>query len=294
MDKLRAMQLFVRIADEGSLTAAARRAQTSLPAVVRALAALEKGLGVRLFNRTTRRVVLTEEGRSYLASCRDVLATIAESERALGVSAETLAGDISITAPVMFGQMYVMPALTAFLTTHLATRANLVLLDRMVNLVDEGIDVGIRIGHLDDSTLIARQLGSVRRLVVASPAYLRKHGRPKHPRELAGSNCVVHTGAPPWRFREGRRQISVHTTGNLRLNQIASIADACAAGLGFGMFMAYQVAPRIASRELAIVLEDFEPAPLPINVVYPQARLLPARVRAFIDWIADSLRDFAV
>ncbi len=290
MDKFKAIQTFLSIADEGSLTAAARRLGSSLPAVVRSLAALEKALGVRLFNRSTRRVALTDEGRRYLESCRQVLSTLDESERELSAEASVASGNLNVTAPVLFGQMYVAPAVTRFVQRYPGMRVNLMLLDRVVNLLDEGMDVGLRISPLADSSQIARCLGSVRRVVAASPAYLERHGEPRQPRELTHANCIRFSGtALDWSFQDGRKRYTVAVSGNLSFNHMAAVADACVAGLGFGMFMSYQVAPQIARGQLRIVLEAFETPPRPINVVYPQARLLPARAKVFIEWIAQEL-----
>ena len=293
MDKLKAMHTFLRIADEGSLTAAARAMDHSLPAVVRSLAALEAHLGVRLFNRTTRRISLTEEGKRYLENCRQVLAAVEDAETSLTAEAAEPAGKLTITAPVLFGQMYVAPAVTRFVQCHTKMRCNVVLLDRVVNLLEEGFDVGIRIGPLEDSSLIAQPLGSIRRMVVASPDYLRRHGLPKHPKDLLRANCVRFSAAtgPGWTFHEGSKKFNVAVTGNLDFNHAAPAIDACVAGLGFGMFISYQVAPYLQQKRLKIVLEKFEPPPRPINVVYPHARLLPTRTRVFIEWIRQELQD---
>jgi DNA-binding transcriptional LysR family regulator len=295
MDKLKAMHTFAAIADHGSLTAAARALGGSLPAVVRSLAALEAQLGVRLFNRTTRRVVLTEDGRRYLERCRLVLAAVDEAERAVTGDASAPSGQLTVTAPVRFGQLHVAPAISRFLRRHPQVQINAILLDRVVDLLDEGIDVGIRIGRLKDSSLVAQSLGSVRRVVVASPALLRRHGVPKHPRELVAANCLRFAGSAAlgWTFYEGGQSFKVPVGGNLRINHVGPLVDACAAGVGFGVFMSYQVADHLARNELKIVLQPFEPPPQPIHVVYPQARLLPARARLFIDWIRRELRGFA-
>jgi DNA-binding transcriptional LysR family regulator len=294
MDKFKAMQTFVRIADEGSLTAAARAMGASLPAVVRSLAAYEVELGVRLFNRTTRRISLTEEGRQHLENCRQVLAVLEESEAALSAGASEPAGHLTITAPVLFGQMWVSPAVTRFVRQHEKMRCSVVLLDRVVNLLEEGIDVGIRIGALDDSSLVALPLGQIRRVVVAHPAYLRRHGVPRHPRELQKSKCAtMMAGKPTWGdFQEHGRAFRVAVSGNLEFNHVLPAVQACAEGAGFGMFFSYQVAPFIARKQLKIVLERFERPARPISVVYPHARLLPARTRTFIDWIRNDITAF--
>ena len=287
MDRLKAMQTFVQIAEQGSLTKAADALDSSLPAVVRSLAALEAHLGVRLFHRTTRRISLTEEGRRYLDSAREVLAAADAADRALTLDAAEPAGRLTVTAPVLFGHMYVAPAIVRFLKRYDKMRCSVLLHDRTVNLLEEGIDVGIRISPLEDSSLVAQQLGSIRRVVVASPAYLRQHGIPRHPRELLRANCVrIHPSAPV-HFREaGRgRSFAVAAKGNLEFNHIAPAVEACAAGMGFGTFFSYQVLPHVAQGRLKLVLEDFEPPPRPVSVIYPNARLLPARTRAFIDWM---------
>ena len=293
MDKLKAMHTFIRIADAGSLTAAARALDYSLPAVVRSLAALEAHLGVRLFNRTTRRISLTEEGKHYLENCRQLLTAVEDAETALTAEATEPAGNLVITAPVLFGQMYVAPAVTRFVQRYDKMRCNVLLLDRVVNLLEEGIDVGIRIGQLEDSSLIAQPLGGMRRMVVASPDYLRRHQLPKHPRDLLKANCIRFSAAtgPWWTFYEGSKQFNVAVTGNLDFNQAAPAIEACVAGLGFGMFISYQIAPYLRQKRLKVVLEKFEPPPRPISVVYPHARLLPTRTRVFVEWIRQELRD---
>ena len=294
MDKLKAMQAFIHIADEGSLTAAARAMESSLPAMVRTLAAFEAHLGVRLFNRTTRRISLTEEGRRHLESCRQLLAALDDAEAALTAEAGEPTGHLSITAPMLFGQMHIAPAVTRFVQQHPQMRCSVVLLDRVVNLLEEGIDVGIRIGKLEDSSLVAQPLGQIRQLVVASPAFLRRHGVPQHPKDLLKANCVrVTDHAPTWGpFNDQGRQLRLAVSGNLEFNQNAPAIAACAAGVGFGMFLSYQVAPFVQSKQLRIVLADFEPPTRPISVVYPHARLLPKRTRVFIEWIKKELQDF--
>jgi DNA-binding transcriptional LysR family regulator len=197
MDKLKAMQAFIHIAEQGSLTAAAQVMESSLPAMVRTLAGFEAQLGVRLFNRTTRRISLTEEGRRHLESCRQVLAALADAEAALSADAAEPAGHLTITAPMLFGQMHVAPAVTRFVQHHDKMRCSMMLHDRVVNLLEEGIDVGIRIGEPEDSSLVAQNVGHIRRLVVASPAWLRRHGVPKHPKDLLKANCVRITDHVP-------------------------------------------------------------------------------------------------
>ncbi|WP_295951353.1 LysR family transcriptional regulator [Rhodoferax sp.] len=297
MDKLKAMQTFVQIADQGSLTAAALALDTSLPAVVRALAALEADLGVRLFQRTTRRIALTEEGRRHLDSCRQVLASLHDAEAALKADAREPAGQLTITAPVQFGQMHVAPAVTRFVQRYPQMRCSVLLYDRVVNLLEEGIDVGIRIGPLEDSSLVAHTLGHIRRVVVASSDYLARAGVPRHPKDLLRANCVRRTGNnPSWGpfidKKDKGRPFSISVSGNLDFNQIAPAVEACVAGMGVGMFLSYQVAPYLADQRLQILLEDYESPPRPLSLVLPHARLLPTRTRVFIDWMCKALQGF--
>ncbi|MBB3643685.1 LysR family transcriptional regulator [Variovorax atrisoli] len=287
MDRFKALQNFVQIADQGSLTRAAEALGTSLPAVVRSLAALEAHLGVRLFHRTTRRLSLTEEGRSYLPSARELLLAADAADLALKAEAREPAGQLTITAPVLFGHMYVAPAIVRFMQRYEKVRCSVRLYDRTVNLLEEGIDVGIRISPLEDSSLVAQTMGTIRRVLVASPDYLARHGTPMHPRELNGAPCVRgRVDAPTqWQFYEGGKAIGVTPDTRLEFNHLAPAIESCAAGMGFGTFFSYQVMPHVAQGRLKLVLEDFEPPPRPVSVIYPNARLLPARTRAFIDWM---------
>ncbi len=292
MDKLKAMQVAVSIADHGSLTAAAETLGRSLPSVVRVLATLESDLGARLFNRTTRRISLTEEGRFYVDNCRALLASIKDVEATVNSGVVEPSGLLTVTAPVQFGQLYVAPAVTRFVQTYGKVRVNLILLDRVVNLVEENVDVGIRIGELEDSSLVTQRLGKVDRLVVASPSYLRRHGEPQHPKDLLRANCIRFSGGPGplWSFYENKKLFNVPVSGNLEFNQVAPAVDACLAGLGFGMFISYQVKTQIEAKRLRVVLGSFQPPPRPINVIYPHGRKLPARTKVFIDWIKSELK----
>lgn len=295
MDKLKAMQTFVSIADAGSLTRAAQHLGSSLPAVVRGLAMLEAELNVRLFNRTTRRIALTEEGRRYLERCRHVLAAVAEADAELSAEQAEPRGRLTITAPVLFGQLHVCSAVTRFVQRYPEVCVEVQLLDRVVNLVEEGIDVGIRIGPLEDSTLVAQPVGRLRRMVVAAPDYLARRGTPQHPRDLLQHNCLrfIGTRAPWWTFHEGGKPFTVPVAGNLSYNQAGPLAEACLAGVGVGLFISYQIAPHLANGALQTLLTAFEPPPRPIHILYPQSRQLPARTRVFVDWMKQALGHLA-
>lgn len=284
----------MRIAEDGSLTAAASQLGKSLPAVVRMLAALEDNLQVRLFNRTTRRIALTEEGRLYLERCRKILADIEETELALSRHQIEPHGSITLTAPVRFGEMHIAPLVTRFLEQYPKVRVKLLLLDRLTNLLDEGIDLAVRIAHLDDSSLIARQVGAIKQVAVASPALLESlGGAPQHPQQLTDLPCVRCTSistSPVWHFVDKGKRLDVAVSGSFVCNQIKSSVNACVAGLGFGVFFDYQVRPWLKRGKLEIVLPDYAPAALPLSLVYPHTRLMATRVRALVDWLAQNLK----
>jgi DNA-binding transcriptional LysR family regulator len=225
MDKLAAMNGFVHIVEKGSLTAAAAALETSLPSVARMLAGLERELGVRLLNRTTRRLHLTEDGAQYLEHCRSVLSAIQRTEAQLASRNVEPQGRLTVTASVMFGRRYVAPIVREFLERHPRVSIELLILDRVVNIIEEGIDIAVRIGHLKDSSLIALPVGQVRRVVAASPAYLRRYGVPRRLQDLKTHRCIRHTGTSPrteWPFRAGRRLISAPINAVLSCNDIHS------------------------------------------------------------------------
>ena len=287
------MATFVQIVDKGSLTAAADSLGNSLPAVVRTLASLERSLGVRLLNRTTRRMRLTDEGTQFLERCRVILSEVQAAEAALTSRQAEPRGRLMITAPVVFGRRYVAPIVSEFVRRHPAVSAELLLVDRYANLVEEGLDVGVRVARLKDSSLVAVPVGQARRVICASPDYLRRHGVPRAPQDVAAHRCVRYTGLAPrdeWNFRLGRRNLTVPITSVMSCNEIDSALDACIGGLGLGMFFSYQVVAHKSAGRLRTVLEEFEPEPDPIQVIYPHAKLVSSKVRAFVDACVGQLR----
>jgi len=293
MDKLQALRTFVAIVDHGGLTRAAESLGTSLPSVVRILATLEREVGVRLINRTTRRMHLTDEGSLYLEQCRAILAAVVEADASLAARRVEPAGRLALTAPVLFGRLHVVPIVSGFLQRHAGVNVEVSLLDRAVGLVEEGLDVGVRIGKLADTSLVAIPVGELRRVVCASPAYLRKHGVPKTPEALREHACIRFAGVSlggEWRFRVGNRTQGVAVTARLVTNQVDAALRACEDGLGVGMFLSYQVAAAISERKLRYVLIEFELDPVPVQVIYPAARLRSSTVRAFVDFAVPRLR----
>ncbi len=294
MDTLIAMRTFVSIVDHGSLTAAAEALDRSQPAVVRSLAALEAHLGVRLLQRTTRRMSLTPEGSEYLQRCRQILADVDEAERAVAQDQGELQGGLRMTAPVQFGRLHLAPLLTQFLARNPRISVDLMLIDRNVDLVDEGIDLALRIGKLKDSGLIALPVGEVERVVCASPALIAAEGEPKTPSDLEALPCVRLQNlarSSTWTFREGFRKQSIRVGGPLSCNHIGAAIAACVEGAGFGQFLSYQVHSLVQQRELVRVLEPFEERAIPVSLVYPGGRMATARQRALTTFLKQRLSE---
>lgn len=286
------METFVRIVDGGSLTAAAEALDVSQPSVVRLLASLERSLGVRLLNRTTRRIALTDEGRDFYERCQRILAEVEEATAAAGSRHGTPRGELRVTSSTLFGRLHVAPLAAGFAREHPGVSIHLMLVDRVVNLLDEGLDVGVRIADLPDSSLVAVPVGEVRRVVCASPGYLARAGTPKTLQDLRAHACIRFSGLGPlheWTFRHDGRKFVVPVTGPLSGNQADALIEACAEGLGVGMFLSYQVAALVAQGRLKLLLAEFWPAAVPVSVVYPHAKLLPARTRLFVDWLRERL-----
>lgn len=284
------MQVFARIVDAGSLTAAAGALGLSVPSVVRSLAALERAIGVRLLNRTTRRSSLTDAGREYYERCRRVLAEVEEADAQMSARRSEPKGRLRLTAPASYGRMRVAPIVAEFLAKYPQVEVELLLLDRVVDLVEEGIDAAVRIGRLPDSTLVARAVGETRRVVCAAPAYLRRAGAPKVPADLAAHRCIVFSGlaaAGEWAFG-GTTRPRWPVRAVLRTNQVDAALDACLGGLGCAQFLHYQVEKALREGKLRRLLSRYEPAPVPIQIVYPHARP-SSSVRAFIDMAAARL-----
>ena len=293
MDKFQAMKTFVQIVETGSLTAAADTLDTSPPTVVRTLASLERHLGVSLLKRTTRRIHLTDEGTQYLKRCRDILSAVQEAEDILVARSTEPVGKLTVTASTLFGRRYVAPIVYDFVRRHPKVSADVLFVDRIANLVEEGVDVAVRIAHLKDSSLVAIPVGRVRRVVCASEQYLRRHGAPQVPNDIRHHVCVRHVGLVPrseWHFRVGNRHVAIPINSIITCNEIDSAVNACIDGLGLGMFLSYMVAPYRKDGRLKYVLEKFETAPMPVQVVYPQSKLLSNTVRVFVDECVTKLR----
>ena len=291
MDRLDAMQAFVAVADLQGFAPAARKLGLSPSGVTRLIAALEDRLGARLLQRTTRKVALTDVGTRYLERVRRILADVEEAEGSAEGERTRPSGRLVVSAPVGFGRIHVSPVMSRYLTRYPEVTADLRLTDRTVNLVEDGVDLAVRIGHLPDSTLVARHVGEMRRIVVASSSYLEAHGEPKTPEAIASHDTIqfgAATAAPEWRFVEDGREVRVVCTPRFTTNSADAAIQYAGQGGGLTRVLAYQAADAIKAGRLRIVLEKFEPPALPIHAVYPTSRLLSAKVRAFIDLVIET------
>lgn len=292
MDRLDYLAIFAAVAEQGSFIAASHKLGRSTTAVSRAVAALEGQLGTRLLTRTTRALALTEAGQRYLEQGRRVLAEFAELENSAD-TAVAPAGLLTLTAPEMFGRMHVLPIVQSFMQDYPQIDVSLLLLNRVVSFIDEGVDLGFRIAHLADSSLRAARLGEVRRVLCASPGYLKVHGVPSHPGELPRHQTITVAGAPPkpdrWRFQAGKRETIVQVRSRLAVNTVQAALEAASTDSGIVRLLSYQAAPLEAAGLLCRVLTAYEPAPIPIQLVYPAGRHMPLKTRLFIERATKSL-----
>ena len=291
MDRIDAMQAFVAVADLHGFAPAARKLKISPSAVTRLIAALEERLGARLLQRTTRSVALTDVGTRYLARARRILADVEEAERAAEGERTRPSGRLVVSAPLGFGRLHVSPVMSAYLRRYPVVSGELRLEDRMVSLVEDGIDLAVRIGELADSTLVARHVGKMRRIVVASPAYLKARGEPETLSEIASHDTIQFgstAGLADWRFVRDGKEVRVDYMPRFSSNSSDAAVQYAASGGGLTRVMAYQAAEALNAGKLKIVLQKFEQPAVPIHIVYPTSRLLSAKVRAFIDLVVET------
>lgn len=295
MDRLDELEIFIAILDSGSLAGAGRKLRRSPPAVTRALSALESRLGTRLVERTTRQLAPTEAGKRLAEQARRLLMDYDAAVRE--DAAAPLRGLLRVTAPAVFGRRHVTPVVNSYLDRYPAMQVELVLNDRNLDLIEEGLDVAVRIGPLPDAGMVARRVGEVRRMLVASPDYLARRGSPKSLAELARHDVIFSSGvakAPEWRFRQGGRDRLVRLTPRLTVNEIEAVLLAVKAGRGLARVLSYQVAEDLASGALLRLWPELEPAPLPVHVVVSSARHMAPKLRAFVDHAVAALGRLAV
>jgi DNA-binding transcriptional LysR family regulator len=297
VDRLESMSVLVAVVDAGSLSAAARQLGMPLATVSRKVTELEALLKTRLLTRTTRQLSLTETGASYVAACRRILEDVGEAERAATGEYTTPKGDLTITAPVVFGRLHVVPVVAAFLALYPEIDVRLVLVDRVVNLLEEHIDVAVRIGDLPDSASVAIGLGATRRVICASPGYLVEHGVPQVPRDIAGHRCITIEGmanARNWTLWADKVPVQVSVHSRLIVNTVDAAIEAAMLGAGLTRVLSYQIKDALESGKLEIVLDGFEPPPWPVNLMHAGQAPLPLKLRAFLDFATPRLRERVV
>ncbi|MBR1227058.1 MULTISPECIES: LysR family transcriptional regulator [unclassified Bradyrhizobium] len=293
MDRFEAMSLVLAVAEAGSLSAAARRQKTPLATVSRKVSELEAHLQTKLFNRSSRALVPTDAGRSYIAASKRILADVAEAERTASGEYTTPRGDLIVSSPFAFGRLHLVPVMAEFVAVFPEVDIQLDLQDRPVNLVEDHVDVALRIGILTDSSLIAIRIGEIRRVLCASPAYLKSRGTPKSPEDLSTHDCISFLpfhSSTTWTFKRDQTEYVVPVRSRLVLNNLEATCDAARAGMGIAAAFSYQLAESIKSGELVLLLQDFEPPPLPVSLVYPPNRFMPVKLRAFLDFALPRLR----
>jgi len=293
VDRFLSLKVFVAVGEEQSFAAGARRLALSPPAVTRAIGALEQELGVKLLQRTTRIVRLTEAGARYLLDSKRILGELEDADQAVSGAQAEVRGALAITSSVLFGRAFVAPLLHAFLGHHAKINVRALFVDRVVDLIEEGLDVAVRIAHLSDASFTAIRVGAVRNVVCASPAYLKRHGVPQSPDDLKAMAAFCFSGdrsPPAWSFRDGKRTLSVRPNARLVVNSPEVAMQGAVAGEGVTRVLSYQAASEVKAGRLRVILREFEPEPIPIHVIHREGKRAAARVRAFVDFAVAELR----
>lgn len=293
MDRLEAMTILLAAVDTGSLSAASRHLGIPLATVSRRVSELEEHLKIRLLLRGHRRIALTDAGRGYVAACRRIAEDIAEADRMAAGEYRAPQGELIISVPLVMGRTFVMPVVVEFLETYPDIRVDVQMTDRVVNLVQEHVDLAMRVGELPDSSLIATRVGLIRQMICASPAYLKRHGTPKKPADLMAHDCIVNkyfAFGDDWPFRVDGKLQTLSVSGRLFVNLSDAALVAATAGAGIARVWSYQVTDQLKARTLTGLLEAYEPPPIPISLIYPSQRQEPLKLRAFLDFAVPRLR----
>jgi len=293
MDRLEAMSVLLAVVEAGSLSAASRQLGMPLPTVSRKVLEMEKHLKTRLLNRSSRRMTLTDTGRSYVAACKRIIDQLEEAEREAAGEYRTAKGHLTLTAPVVFGRQHALRVVIDFLHNYPEVDLRFVLNDHLLNFLADGVDLAIRIGFLPSSSLVATRIGSTRHVVCASPEYFAARGRPQRPDDLAGHDCITFENlASPrgWTFKSGKAERVVPVRSRLTVTTAEAAIDAAVAGLGITRVLSYMVDSARRAGQLAIELEAFEPAPWPIHIVHAGQKPLPLKLRAFVDFAVPRLK----
>ena len=293
MDRLEAMSALLAAVEAGSLSGASRKLGMPLATLSRKVSELETHLRTRLVTRTSRRLILTDAGRSYVAACKRILDDVREAERAAAGEYSAPRGELIITAPIVFGRLHVLPVVIEFLNTYPEIDVRLTLADRVVNLQEDHVDLAVRIGELPDSSLVAMRVGSIGRVVCGSPAYFAERGTPKRPNELSKHDCITFNGLTSpeaWIFPSGKGNISVAVHSRLIVNTAEAAIDAAITGLGITRVLSYQVADAVRTGALLLALREFEPPPVPVSLVHAGQGRLALKLRAILDFAAPRLK----
>lgn len=292
MDLLIPMKAFVRVVEAGSFTAVATERNTTQPTISRQIAALEEHLGARLLTRTTRALTLTDDGRAFYEHALRALEAVGEAENAVGRRQEKPTGTLRLAVPVVLGRLHIVPRLAPFLARYPDVSIDLTMSDGFIDLVEQGIDLAIRVGEITDESLVARKIGMVRRLTVASPAYLKSNGTPRTPGDLQRHDCIVYTRLATgnrWHFASKDGPLSVTVSGRYRVDNSEAVREGVLAGLGIAVIPAFAFSDEITEGKVRVLLKSYEPKLLPLNAVYPSRRYVPPRVRAMIDFLTHEL-----
>ena len=293
MDRLEAMSALLAAVEAGSLSGASRKLGMPLATLSRKVSELETHLRTRLVTRTSRKLILTDAGRSYVAACKRILDDVREAERAAAGEYSAPRGELIITAPIVFGRLHVLPVVIEFLNTYPEIDVRLTLADRVVNLQEDHVDLAVRIGELPDSSLVAMRVGSIGRVVCGSPAYFAERGTPKRPNELSKHDCITFNGLTSpeaWIFPSGKGNISVAVHSRLIVNTAEAAIDAAITGLGITRVLSYQVADAVRTGALLLALREFEPPPVPVSLVHAGQGRLALKLRAILDFAAPRLK----
>ncbi|WKA32141.1 LysR family transcriptional regulator [Bradyrhizobium roseum] len=293
MDRLEAMSVIIAVAETGSFSAASRRLKKPVATVSRMVAELEARLKAQLFKRSSRQMTLTDAGRSYIEACKRIIEQVDDAEREVSGEYRTPKGDLAITSPWGLGHMHLMPIAVEFMNAYPEIALRLVLTDRIVDTVEENIDISIRIGNLADSNLIATKVGSVRFVLCASPGYLAEHGYPREPAELAAHDCISIDSVAPqrsWKFIRDGREIVTPIRSRLTVSDSEAAIEAAVAGAGITRVMSYKMEAARRDGRLVLMLEEFEQEPWPVHIVYAERKPVPLKLRAFLNWMTPRLK----
>jgi DNA-binding transcriptional LysR family regulator len=293
MDRLEAMALLVAVAEAGSISAASRKLRAPVATVSRKIAQLERHLNARLLMRSTRNAVLTDAGRDFVAASRGILADLADAERDAANETKTLKGELVLSAPIALGRVYLLPIVSDFLKKYPNIDARMLLADRRLNFIDDHVDIGLRVGELNDFSLVAKKVGTVRRIVCASPSYLAQRGTPKTPDELKDHDCITFENtlsAQSWGFKVGKTEKLFPIHSRLVVSTAEAAVDAALSGLGLTRMLDYQVDRQRRAGSLKLVLDSFRSPSKPVHLIYETGRHLPVKIRTFLDFAAPRLK----